>query len=223
MSSKSAMQDGPSSKKKRTYSKMSRDSRSIIKSGTRSSIPRALKEYTFTRKFLFGNLNMGTGTGFSLAYSFTIQDLPGYTEFAQLFDSYRINLVTVRYDWSKNDASSAGGIVNAPMMYNVIDKDDDTALGTLSEALQYGNCIVHNFGQNPTFQRSFVPCIASATYRSAVTTAYSRKSRQWLDFSTTDVPHYGIKYWVAIAGTPALDLGSIQQCVTVNFSCKDTR
>lgn len=222
MSDKRPMADGPA-RKKRSFTRMSSSSRTISKTWKKSAIPRPLKEFTFVRKYRLANLNLGTGNDFSIANDFQLTYLPNVTEFTALFDAYRINLVTVRFDWSRNDASSAGGVVNAPIMYNVLDKDDNNSLAALSDALQYGNCQTHNFATSSTYIRSFVPCVAAATYRSAVSTAYSRKSRQWVDVAQVDVPHYGMKYWVNIAGTPTLDCGTIVGTVTVNFSCKDTR
>lgn len=190
----------------------------------KSRIPRPLQVHSFVRKFQISNINLGTaGALITGGISTKLSQLPNASEFQNLFDAYRIDLVTVRFDWTRNTADLSGAsVVGAPIMYNVIDKDDENPPANVNTCLEYQTCRLHNFADRSTFSRSYIPAIAKTVFNTALTSGYGREQRAWLDVASPDIPHYGMKYAVS-ASTSNVNAGEIIVTVTLKFSCRDTR
>jgi len=203
----------------------------LAKSSWRKArVPRPMRIFNFTRLFSPAAIAVGTSPFNSLVYDTQLAYLPNSTEFTNLFDCYRINSVTLRFDWSRNSADLSGtsiissSVNPAPLMYSVLDYDDNVSLANSQAAQQYGTCKLHNFAANPTYQRTFTPLPAINYYKSAIATSYGRpKGPQWIDTGSPDTPHYGLKVVVFLSETSSVNSGVIYVQYTVNFSCKDTR
>lgn len=125
---------------------------------------------------------------------FTLNSLEGSATLQTLFDFYRIRGVraTIR------PQNIAVGLVDPTVtklveFYWVLDYNDNSPLATAAVAREYDNCVILYPGE--TANRTFQPKM-SATVRSAGGTDYMSVNPQWLNTSSDDILHYGMKYLV---------------------------
>lgn len=136
----------------------------------------------------------GTGTETFGTFTFTLQDVPGYTEFTNLYDSYKIVAVKIMflpiYD---NTNSGINYSIFYERMMSVIDFNDNTTPSSLSELREYRNCKVTP--NNKIHKRYFYPKMLL----DGIATV-----SPWLETSTTSTNYYGIKYgWEQATGETA--------------------
>lgn len=177
---------------------------------------RALPDiHNFTRSIVsYFNIDIGQLTGFTTdtnlglykyawsngaavapnADNFQLLSLPNVTEFSNLFDQYQISgvLTTVRYTCNTATASSKLGL---PTLYWCYDNDDGTAITSMAELTQRKHSSKLLSSPAKIFCR---PSTVSEIYRSALTTGYAPDWKKWIDMTTTDIPHYGIKFFLLL-------------------------
>jgi hypothetical protein len=80
--------------------------------------------------------------------------------------------------------------------YTVLDFDDSTALTSVAAAQDYSTCVTspQSCGQ----YRHFKPRVAMAVYAPSAFTSFGNISAPWIDTSSSNVAHYGVK----VACTP---------------------
>lgn len=175
-------------------------------------------------------------TNNGLSFQFKLSDLPGVSDFANLFDDYRINKVVLKLipqitssNMPYNAAAGAGagtGLGRNPRVFYAADYDDSNVVTSINALRQYGNVKVRPVVGNKPIKIIITPAISQEILRTPSTTAYAPKWKQWLDLAYNDVPHYGIKMWVEdcdgiAAGTPTAAIFKVEG--TMYFSCKATR
>jgi len=146
-----------------------------------------------------------------LAFSFA--DIQSQAEFTALYDQYRITAVKIEItpfgQFISNDrtVTGAGGVAPAndesgtgywrpPILYSVIDYNDDNSLGSISAAQEYSTCKIIPYGKKYS-KWYFTPCVNFEVAESSTTTAKAAtKYAPWLATSSTNVPHYGMKFIV---------------------------
>lgn len=152
-----------------------------------------------------GSVALTTG-GVGGAFSFTLGDLPGYTDFTNLYDQYRIKYVKVEFMFNAESTNSGtnGVPVNYPYLITSQDLDDDTTPPSEASLLQHMNAKVHGTlsPMVPKFVRWVKPQMATGAY-SGTFTSYASMGQQWIDSNSPGVKHYGLKYWVDGFGTYA--------------------
>ena len=91
----------------------------------------------FKRSFYVSSDLLSTGgVSLNFAKSYNLNQLPGSTEFSNLFDQYRINLIKVRWMPRANSAELfANNTIGS--LFSVIDYDDATSPGGINELMQY--------------------------------------------------------------------------------------
>lgn len=154
------------------------------------------------------------------AWSFSLDQLPNFTEFTNLFDSYRIDKIVMRFiavhaqQVSAEVNNAAAVTVTQPRVYTVIDYDDDAVPTSITELTQYSNCKIRQAGKS--FKVILQPKVAVQVYRSAVTTAYAAPDKGTkLDCAYADVPHFGVK----LAMTSNATNGYFGYDVNVDYYC----
>ncbi len=87
------------------------------------------------------------------------------------------------------------GTANLGRLLTAIDYDDVTTNSfDLVETRSSANIVA--LFPKVSHQRVIKPCLASALFRSNVTTGYS-PAREWLDTTYLDAPWYGLRTWIA--------------------------
>lgn len=176
------------------------------------------------------SLGNGTSDQFSNNHTFTLASVVNASEFAQLFDLFRIDKVIVTYRLVNNpDAStylnSTSTLVSNwyPTVWSIADYDDNNPenLAEMKERIGVRNRIL-----KPNQKMTFVvrPKVLVQTYRTALSTGYAPKS-MFVDMATQDIPHYGLKTTIDFAGVPpsASQQYKIIQEFQYFFTCKNVR
>lgn len=124
---------------------------------------------------------------------FTLNQLPNYTEFTQLYDQYKIKGVKVKLVPRYNVADINAQAIS--QLLTVLDYDDSTSPTAVSDLLQYQNMKmtmtnkIHQRYLAPRSNRNVAqPGPASPPAASPV--------KQWIDCGFPTVLHHGIKYAV---------------------------
>lgn len=118
------------------------------------------------------------------------------TDFANLYDQYRINFVVLKF-WLRIDPSAqTAGTASFPKLYWYRDYDDATAPAGLNEMRENAKCKVAVLHPNRPITIKFKPNTLQLIYQSAVANQFKPVFGQWIDMTTTNTGHYGIKYCV---------------------------
>jgi len=135
-------------------------------------------------------LTQAATTESTLGFLFKLSDLNQYTTFQGLFDQYRIDEVQMVIR-PVGQAQYVVGIASekVPLLYTVIDYDDNTAPSGTSQLKEYSNCSVSLY---ETVCIRFRPHAALATYSGAFT-SFANIASPWLDIAYPSVQHYGVK------------------------------
>jgi len=200
---------------------------------TRSWASRSLNTHRFSRYALGTSVVlMGDGSAkfFSNNHIFTLANVVNASEFGNLFDQFRIDKVVVTYqllnnpDANNNIASTVSNSTNwYPTVWSIPDYDDSAALNISEMKERIG---VRNRILRPNQKMKFVvrPKVLVQTYRTALTTGYAPKSL-FVDMSTQDIPHYGLKTTIDFADIPpsATNQFRVLQEFKYFFTCKNVR
>lgn len=131
------------------------------------------------------------------SFTFSLVDLPSYTEFTYLFDRFRIT--GVKYRWVLLNEPQANAITQANRGVStriawVHDFDDDTP--TNNAALhQYPNFRdVHLSSDKMTSKWYYIkPATTTQVYANTVDTAYAPNWKDFVDCNSSGTKFYGIK------------------------------
>lgn len=158
---------------------------------------------------------------------FTVAQLNQSSNFAGLFDCYRINKAVVQFIPVQNVMGNA--TLSTPTaqltqeLITVIDRDDGDLLATPGEYEEYET--YKRTGAYEKHTRKLVPAVSMNVFKTSGTTiGYSQRYKQWIDWNSTDVEHYGIKGTIPSASTNTNNY----RCgwyvrVKLYFSCKQVR
>lgn len=173
--------------------------------------------HTFTR-CIAGNTIVKNPVDSGYAVAFTLADLPGSTEFANLFDQYKINWVDYIFQFKSANLTQYG-----VTLYYAEDHDDASA-PTLNAIMEAQSTQIVTFGTNRTMVKFRVkPNPLRAVYRSALTTGYERAPNgTWLDCAQSDIPHYGVKYFIQNYNSAPGNDHLISVILRYNVSFKET-
>lgn len=160
----------------------------------------------FTRRYVVANITAST-TGLGVqnpasgALSFNLAALPNASEFTALFDQYKLMNVkldfvpfgdTVNLPISTMTGTSSVLSPGGPLIL-AVDYDDNTTPADAASLLQYQNSKVVPIPRR--HRMTIRPKFATEVYRSGVSTGYGARTG-WLDCANSDVPHYGVKYYM---------------------------
>jgi len=138
------------------------------------------------------------------SFVFKLSDIPSASEFTNLYDHYKINLVkwTIIPRGNTSDVTTAG---NSMGVFTAIDYDSNTTPTSLDDLLEYQNMRMTRSTQQ--HKRVFRPLARDGIIGSA-SALVSGQYRGWIDCTADTVPHYAIKYWFQAlpTGTQQYDL-----------------
>lgn len=136
---------------------------------------------------------------FGAAYTFSLGQLPSYTEFTNLYDRYTVT--SIKYRWYIDTdpmVVSATGKKFFPRINWVHDFTDSSTPGSKNELEQYPRKREVFLSENRQSTRWFTlkPATLASEYQGVGSTGYSPKWRQFLSTADYNVPHYGLKLYV---------------------------
>jgi len=182
--------------------------------------------YLKTRQKVWSQQTIPAGVSdFPINFVFKLSDITQSLEFTRLFDSYRINNITIQCMPLTNVSIQVPGNPAYKLLW-AVDLDDDN-VPTLPTMMNRSNLHVRTVsagGGNP--QQFFMKCrprYLTEIYKSAIATGYGQGARkQWLDCADADIPHYGIK--LLFDTNPVLGLPVVWQFfVTYDIEFKSLR
>lgn len=125
-----------------------------------------------------------------------LNQIVNFTELSQLYDQYKIIKAYTRFNWNYSIADTttwnSPGLGKGLEMLIANDYDDVAAVSYDDLAQRSTTKRLRLTSNKPTQAWSCRPKILTEIYRSPISTSYNPR-RAWLDFATTDVPHYGTR------------------------------
>lgn len=149
---------------------------------------------------------MGTGASGSTNFTyytyssyFTLDMLPGYTEFTALFAQYKILKLTLSFmpyqRITMATVAANGNQCVGAQHYSYLDYEDATvpaaSLAGLNQVRQETGVKRKDYFRG--FRRSVVPRLAIPVFSGGVFSDYTNAPADWIDSASPDVQHFGFK------------------------------
>lgn len=157
--------------------------------------------YRFKRFVYKVNLNGSDAVPFLFgATTFTLSDIPGTSEFQNLFDRYRITGIAYRYvcrrDPGVNSTTAAANQGSYPSIHWVYDWDDSSAPGSLGVLQEYPSYKEFYFSSDKpaTRWKYFRPSSLTVGFETVSNSFYRPEWKGLIDMASPNAPFYGIKY-----------------------------
>jgi len=141
--------------------------------------------FSFRRSTGFiGKVAFNGVTETKLAYSFKLNDLPGYTEFTGMYDFYRITKVKVTYLPEQTDFISTGNVNSSDHipLITVVDNNDASVPASVDELREYQDHKVRSIIR--PFKETFQVAFQDAT---------SSERDGWIATTNATQPYFGFK------------------------------
>ena len=161
------------------------------------------------------------------AMSFSHEMLSQYTELVGIADRYKINSVSVKVLYSANSlmggpSGGSGFSTIVPTLSWVKDSDDAQPM-TVSQLQAKMGLKTKSLGNGKYISMKITPKVANPVY-DGIVTAYSVPTKsQWINASSSSVPHYGVKGY--FNNWDLADATQVTSCFTfdisLNVSLKD--
>jgi len=174
-----------------------------------------------------------TGSTYSLGLVFKLDDVKGAADFSDLYDRFMLTTVVLRFKLVSNPYNAINLANNPavnnhtnwfPKLWYCPDYDDNASesLAVIKERAQT-KCKV--LRPNQIVKIVVKPAVTVQTYRTATSTGYAPKWKQWIDMANQDVPHYGLKFVVDCCGLDPNDTYPFKLEIDRQyyFTCKDVR
>jgi len=127
------------------------------------------------------------------AQGFTLGAFPNVSSIVSLFDQYCIYSVMSRA--MLDLSTSTGGFQTYGKIASALDFDSSGSLGSLTAIERYGSCSISELVPGKSYERFVKPVVAGVTGSSNSTTNSGIDlNRRWINQSSTNVPHFGIRY-----------------------------
>jgi hypothetical protein len=149
------------------------------------------------------------------AFPFGLSLLPNYSEFANLFDRYRLRRVDVRIAMiQKNNHTTS----RFPTVWAYMDDDDASIPLTKNAVLERQSVRPFTFSDAKTvYSVSIQPrWLLDSTNKASLA-----PRDMWIDMSTPSVSHYGLKMWVDDYNNSYDSIISVD--ATIHFECQCVR
>lgn len=146
-----------------------------------------------------------------VAFNFSLNDMPGYSELQAMFEEYKINGVLFRwmpYQTESNSTGTVNNVGNIPVIF-AVDKTNSSAPASVNELLECQDHIVHNTLTNFT---KWIPNPKFADSSSAVRDG-------WISTSNASLNYFGIK----MAIPPTVSAMTYYITWTIYISCREKK
>lgn len=160
---------------------------------------------------------------------FSLAQLVAVADITALFDNYRIKKVRLQFSYSSNsaDVNMVTSTLTLPLMDYAFDPDDSVQPSSQTAVQEIETCKTKRLGHE-VFYLDVYPraqqVIGTAAGASAVGGLLPTKT--WLDCQSTNVEHYGVKFWLRHWPYPAAAGNSKQAVLTITptyyIECRNT-
>lgn len=154
------------------------------------------------------------------ALTFSLSNLVNVSDFANLFDRYRITFVKIKVRLAIDPSAQAAATARFPRIWWVHDFDDSNTPASIAELRENGKYREAALDPHRPVVFKIRPSTLSLVYRTAVSSSYEPRWKSWIDMANTDVPHYGIKFGIDDLTNTAYRVTFEQQ---IWFQCKNVR
>jgi len=186
----------------------------------RSSIGKAArKPHFFKRTFEGTPITLDPANPVAGALTFNLGQLPDSTEFTDLFNEYKINLIKIKIMPQFNSVNAlTTDQISIGRIYSCVDPRDATAPGSLDDVLQYQNMKHSPIWRGHT--RLIKPSVPMIADTPASTLGTFPRYSPWIVTNNATVPHYALKFWVDEC--PNLEANTdLKVLATFYFACKN--
>jgi hypothetical protein len=144
-------------------------------------------------------------------FAFTLNQLPAYTDYTNLFQQYRILRVKINWKPEYTELTDAAPISNAVNVnFNTaLDPSDPTPPATVDNVTEYQTCL--STGITKQHSRSFKPAIITANGMLC--------TECFIASNNPGERHYGVKYGIPPTGVAMV----FRSTCTVKFQCAGSR
>jgi len=155
---------------------------------------------------------------FSIAYANIAQN----AQLTTVFDQYKIDEIQLIFRPMFLAVNMSGSTTFfVPQLYVVVDYDDASVSGYTAATYQaYANC---NVSMYETVSVCFTPHIAVSAYSGSSFSQYQNQLPQWIDTSSPNVQHYGVKAGIDAGGSGQSSFQSWAITTRVRLSLKNVR
>lgn len=164
--------------------------------GIRPSVERPFERVTDVVRFsrwVTTTIYPSSSASVPTTWTFTLNQLPGFTEVTNMYDQYRLVQVDIIYEpASRAGPTTATGTSGAPHLLVRVNFDGGGS-ATYDQMRQYDNTRVYSAYQR--WEHRFVPKISMMAYNGATSTGYSvAQGSPWVNTSNPDVEYYGLQF-----------------------------
>lgn len=176
----------------------------------------------FKRFLPYQNISSAANTTFT-AGSIYIEpntDIPGWSEFVSLYDSYKIMAMKVMFfPISDNTTSVASQSESFLRIFTAIDYNDRSVPIDVSTLREYDNCKISP--NNKVHKRYFKPNFTLDIENTDFTATMPNKYKPWLATNAGNAEHYGLKYAIETQNnTSSVPLYRVEIKVYMAFKAK---
>jgi len=135
----------------------------------------------------------------NLAYQFKLDNVVNPTDFTNLYDSYKINKITLHLEPLYDQAGTAGVLPTQKKLRVVHDYNDANVLTQEDDYLEYSNCKSYFPFSKRGIKITLYPKLNNIIENvggaaNAFTSMNSNKV--WLNIDSDEVPHFGLKMFI---------------------------
>lgn len=179
-------------RKRTSRKKVTRRPRRRFTKRSRVSRRTGQKVNVFTRFVGLTSIVVDNVFGANGGYNFSLSDVPGYTEFTALYDSFKINAVKITFIPQMTQITNTGGTGNPfnARFFSVIDKNDDAAPSSANALREYKTC---KWSSITKMHKRYI-------YKPMLITADKFSISTWQACDSPTVNYYGLKYFIEPTG-----------------------
>lgn len=160
--------------------------------------------HKFQRAYLKQTWAPTAGNSYYFGYSFSLSELPDYSELSNLFDAYRITGIKLTFMPRHTEAEiGTSGSSGLPTIAIVTDPNDANAPSSTAAVLQYPRAKLIQLSRPYSYY--FKPRVATITTGTTNGTA-EVKGSMWQNIDSPTVLHYGVKIATYFPSTTTVDV-----------------
>lgn len=174
-------------------------------------------------------LTNGTTVDYYSLQTFNLGACDNVSNILAMYDQFRINKVVMKFtpvmatvvNKPYDDTTTPGTAVRAPTLATCIDWDSETPSSVNQSEMKmypsYRECL-----GTQKHTRVFTPAMLITGYRSATTSCYLPKYKQWIDCAQNNTPHFGLRIYYETASPGGAWTYEIRIKVYASFKSRRT-